>query len=432
MSMDDWEELSLRDAGVRLLDCVHKTPPAVGAGLPYVAIPDMKGGEIVLSGTRRISSENFTEWTRKTNPQPFDIVLSRRCNPGETAYVRPGMSFALGQNLVILRADGKRLFPPFLRWLVRTPQWWNEIDRFRNVGAVFDSLRLADVPNFRLLVPPRVDQTRIASILGALDDKIELHRRMNETLEAMARALFKDWFVDFGPTRAKQEGVEPYLAPELWSLFPERLDAGGRPEGWHECRLQDIVNVNPTEPLKKGIVAPYLDMAALPTSGAIPEQAVLRDFSSGMRFRNGDTLFARITPCLENGKTAFVQSLPESSVGWGSTEFIVLRATPPVPAAFTYLLARHKDFRAHAIQSMTGTSGRQRARNDAVTAYPFVNPNVEVWSAFGANIEPLFQRIRANGDESRTLAQTRDLLLPKLMSGEIRIQDAEKAAEAVL
>ena len=304
--------------------------------------------------------------------------------------------------------------------------------KFHAIGATMPNLNEGIIRAFSFLVPPRAEQRAIAELLSAFDDKIDLNRRMNETLEAMARALFKDWFVDFGPTRAKQEGMEPYLAPELWSLFPERLDTRGKPKGWHECRLQDIVNVNPAEPLKKGIVAPYLDMAALPTSGAIPEQAVLRDFSSGMRFRNGDTLFARITPCLENGKTAFVQSLPESSVGWGSTEFIVLRATPPVPAAFTYLLARHKDFRAHAIQSMTGTSGRQRARNDAVTAYPFVNPNVEVWSAFGANIEPLFQRIRANGDESRTLAQVRDLLLPKLMSGEIRIQNAEKAAEAVL
>lgn len=172
-------------------------------------------------------------------------------------------------------------------------------------------------------------------------------------------------------------------------------------------------------------------MAALPTSGPIPDPAIPREFTSGMRFRNGDTLFARITPCLENGKTALVQSLPESVIGWGSTEFIVLRARPPVPTAFTYLLARDPSFRAYAIQSMTGTSGRQRARNEALAAYPVTCPDAEVWAAFGLVIEPLFDRIKANGEETHTLAGTRDLLLPKLMSGEISAKAAEKALEAV-
>ncbi len=124
--------------------------------------------------------------------------------------------------------------------------------------------------------------------------------------------------------------------------------------------------------------------------------------------------------------------MPAGSVGWGSTEFIVLRAKPPVPDAYTYLLARDPGFRTHAIQSMTGTSGRQRARNEAVAAYPSVTAGIDVWSAFGAVMKPVFERINTNGDESRTLAQTRDLLLPKLMSGEIRIQDAEKTLEARL
>ena len=138
---------------------------------------------------------------------------------------------------------------------------------------------------------------------------------------------------------------------------------------------------------------------------------------------------ARITPCLENGKTAFIQSLTDDTVGWGSTEFIVLRAKAPVPAAVTYLLARDPAFRAHAIQSMTGTSGRQRARTEALASYPVSIPDEGVWLALAGLIEPMFDRIRANGEESRTLAQTRDLLLPKLMSGEIRVKEAEKIME---
>ena len=122
--------------------------------------------------------------------------------------------------------------------------------------------------------------------------------------------------------------------------------------------------------MKKGSVAPYLNMAALPISGPSPNEAVLREFTSGTRFRNGDTLFSRITPCLENGKTAFVKMLPDGTVGWGSTEFIVMRSISPVPPEYTYLLARDHTFRAYAIQNMTGTSGRQRARNGSTCLLP--------------------------------------------------------------
>ena len=144
--------------------------------------------------------------------------------------------------------------------------------------------------------------------------------------------------------------------------------------------LGEVVELNPSEPLKKGIVAPYLDMAALPTSGSNSDDAVWREFTSGTRFRNGDTLFARITPCLENGKIAFLQSLPNDSVGWGSTEFIVMRAASPVPPVYTYLLARNAAFREHAIQSMTGTSGRQRVQVDALAPYPLPCPSAAVWA----------------------------------------------------
>lgn len=429
--MSEWKTLTLSEAGVLLIDCVHKTPPATDSGLPYVAIPQIKGGEIDLANARKISIEDFEKWTQKTRSQAFDVVLSRRCNPGATAFVRPGMDFALGQNLVLLRSKGTYVKPEFLRWLVQSQYWWNQIEKFLNVGAVFNSLRCADVPKFELPIPPLDEQETIATLLGALDDKIDLNRRMNETLEAMARAIFKDWFVDFGPTRAKAEGRDPYLAPEIWELFPDALDDEDKPVGWGSGVLQDIVELNPKETLPKGTLAPYLEMAALPTSGSMPQAPVERALTSGTRFRNGDTLLARITPCLENGKTAFIQVLPSGAIGWGSTEFIVLRPIQPVPKSYAYILAREPSFRTHAIQSMTGTSGRQRARNEALAEYPVVIPDSTIWQAFSSIVEPLFERIRVNGEESHILTQTRDLLLPKLMSGEIRLKEAEKVVEEV-
>jgi type I restriction enzyme S subunit len=430
--MGDWPTLSLREAGVTLIDCVHKTPAAQETGFPYVGIPQMKEGWIDFESARRISREDFVEWTKKAKPQEHDVILSRRTNPGVTAIDKTGTDFALGQNLVLLRADGRRVFQPFLKWLVRTPNWWGQIDKFMNVGAVFNSLKCADVPKFELPIPPLDVQQELCVLLDALDDKIELNRRMNETLEAMARAIFKDWFVDFGPTRAKAEGRPPHLAPDLWDLFPAALDDEDKPVGWTTQQASDLFEFNPRETIRKGADAPYLDMAALPTTGPVPDAPTRREYKSGTKFRDGDTLFARITPCLENGKTAYVFGLGEGVVGAGSTEFIVIRSKAPVPVPISYLLARDLEFRRHAEKSMTGTSGRQRANAEAVMRYELASPPDDaVWRALGDLIEPMIARVIANAHEARTLAQTRDLLLPKLMSGEIRLRDAEKAVEAV-
>ena len=153
---------------------------------------------------------------------------------------------------------------------------------------------------------PLSEQRAIAHILGTLDDKIELNRRMNATLEAMARALFKSWFVDFDPVRAKMEGRDTGLPKDIADLFSDRLvesELGEIPEDWSLVPLPELLEVNPPRPLRRGEIAPYLDMANMPTSGHAPDSVIERAFGSGMRFANGDTLMARITPCLENGKT---------------------------------------------------------------------------------------------------------------------------------
>lgn len=145
----EWKVMTLRAAGVQLLDCEHRTPPPAEIGYPYIAIPQVKDGRLNLGDVRLISPEHFSDWTRKAPPREWDVILSRRCNPGETAVVPAGLECALGQNLVLLRADGKCVAPEFLRWLVRSPAWWQQIGAFINVGAVFDSLKCADIPQFQ-------------------------------------------------------------------------------------------------------------------------------------------------------------------------------------------------------------------------------------------------------------------------------------------
>jgi type I restriction enzyme S subunit len=266
-----------------------------------------------------------------------------------------------------------------------------------------------------------------------LDDKIELNRRMNGTLEAMARALFQSWFVDFDPVRAKLDGRPPTgMDKATADLFPDSFQEsslGCVPKGWKAVPLPEAVEVNPRRTLKSGSIAPYLDMKNLPTRGHSAEEVVERVFSSGTKFQNGDTLLARITPCLENGKTGYVDFLKEDQVGWGSTEYIVFTPKPPLPPQYGYLLARSDALRTHAIQNMTGTSGRQRVPSDCFEKFPLALPTPAIAGRFDELTAPLMGKIKNNSTESRTLATLRDSLLPKLLSGELSVAEASRNAD---
>ena len=167
-------------------------------------------------------------------------------------------------------------------------------------------------------------------------------------------------------------------------------------------------------------------MANMPTRGHSPDSIVERPFGSGMRFTNGDTLVARITPCLENGKTAYVDFLEPEQVGWGSTEYIVLRPKPPLPTEYAYCLARSSPFREFAIQSMTGSSGRQRVPAEALGHFNVVVPSDEIAAEFGKLVSPLFARANISSPNHEPSTGFRDTLLPKLISGELRVPDAER------
>lgn len=397
--------MSLKQARVALIDCVHATPSSVASGYPYIAIPQMTGGRIDFDDARQISAEDFATWTRKARPRKHDIVLSRRTNPGVVAPVSDKADFALGQNLVLLRADGSHVSPEFLRWLTTSPQWWGQIDKFINVGAIFNSLRCADVPNFVLPIPPLADQRAIAAVLSALDDKIELDRRMNETLEASARALFRDWFVDFGPTRAKAEGHPAYLAPDLWSLFPDRLGDDGVPDGWAIGTVRDHLE------LKYGKSLPARDRV----DGPFPVYG-----SGGISGTHNKKIAD--APAVIVGRKGTVGSLywEDSDCYPIDTVFFV---SPMISMSFSYELLA-----SLPLADMNTDAAVPGLNRENVYRLEVPRPPADVIRHFDAIVGDVRAHMRVNDQESRTLAATRDALLPKLMSGELRVQDAEALA----
>ena len=289
-------------------------------------------------------------------------------------------------------------------------------------GSALPYLTVKDLSRISVEVPSNKDQKAIASILGALDDKIELNRRMNETLEAMARAIFKDWFVDFGPTRAKMEGRPPYLAPDIWSLFPERLDNEGTPEGWRAGKLGDVAHqVGQTvSPETLDPNTPYIGLEHMPRrSIALSDWEGAGKVTSGkLAFRKCDFLFGKLRPYFHKVGIAPLD-------GICSTDIVVLNARERSAAAFVLVCISQDEFVAFTDRTSDGTK-MPRTSWGRMERYSVCLPDEAVLDAFNAITNPTLDRIVANIHESRTLAATRDLLLPKLMSGEVRVKDAEK------
>jgi type I restriction enzyme S subunit len=421
----EWQTLTLRQAGVTLIDCDHRTPPAAEDGYPYVAIPQLCGGRLDLSDVRRITPEHFAEWTRKARPRGNDVVLSRRCNPGETAYVPPDLEFALGQNLVLLRADGEHVYPPFLRWLARGPEWWAQIGKYLNVGAVFDSLKCADVPEFELRIPPLPQQRAIAHILGTLDDKIELKRRMNETLEAMARALFKSWFVDFDPVRAKAEGRDTGLPPHIAALFPDSFEdseLGEIPKGWNVKPVGDLAVVaGGTTPSTKEPAyweggmhawATPKDLARLSVPVLLDTERRITD--AGLA-QIGSGLLPKGTVLLSSRAPIGYLAVAEIPVAINQG-FIAMTPKEGTPSVFLLLWASvaHEE-----IVSRANGSTFLEISKASFRPIPVVTPSDAVMQAYEELARCLYERIAADERESGTLSAARDALLPKLISGDL-------------
>ena len=416
-----WDYVPLRECGKWLSGGTPRTNESKywGGDIPWITASSLHSFQIKTS-ERKLTSAGLENG-------------SRLVPKGSILFVVRGMSLktefrvGIAQNPVAFGQDCKAIIPNnrldslFLAYAIRG-KGEEILGLVDEAGHGTGRLQTDLLEKLAIPLPPLTEQRAIASVFGSLDDKIELNRRMNVTLEAMARALFQSWFVDFDPVRAKVDGRQPAgMDSATAALFPaafQESPVGPIPKGWSAQRLPDAVEVNPRRTLKAGVVAPYLDMKNLPTQGHSAEEVIDREFSSGTKFQNGDTLLARITPCLENGKTGYVDFLEDGEVGWGSTEYIVLAPKPPLPPQFAYLLARSDALRAHAIQNMTGTSGRQRVPSECFNGFHLAVPTPQVARRFDEFTAPLMERIKANAKESRTLATLRNTLLPKLLSGD--------------
>ena len=416
---------------------------------------DLPNRDRVVGSVPVVASTGVAGYHNEAKVSAPGVVIGRSGSIGGGQYVQEDF-WPLNTTLWV--KDFKGHDPRYVYYLLKSI----DFSSF-NAGAAVPTLNRNHLSNIKVNDLDEIEEKCVSEVLGALDDKIELNRQINQNLEQIAQAIFKSWFVDFEPVKAKIEAKQT-LTPALSqreredildraamcaisgktdaeldqlsseqrqqlvataALFPNEMvesELGLIPKGWEVKPLPEVMEVNPPCKLKKGTIAPYLDMANVPTNSARVANVVLRTFSFGSKFMNGDTLLARITPCLENGKTAFVDFLADKELGWGSTEFIVFRPKAPLPEAFGYLLCRHPVFRIFAIANMSGTSGRQRVPNDCFLNYKIVVPNSNIASFFGETVKAIMTAIKARDEEAHSLASIRDALLPKLFSSEINLR----------
>ncbi len=419
-----WEVRRL-DAVATIIDSLHKTPSYSDVGSPMIRVTDVQGGFLEISKTLRVSEEVFQEFTRRYAPQKGDMVFSRVGSYGNVSYARTDTPFCLGQNTALIspRINGR-----FLHLFLQSAEARWQIEQVV-VGSTQKTISLKSISALQIPIPPPDELEAIAHVLGTLDDKIELNRRMNATLEAMARALFQSWFVDFDPVRAKLDGRQPEGMDEATAaLFPDSFqdsEAGHIPAGWKVLPVGDVVTtVGGATPSTKEPI--YWE-------GGTHHWTTPKDFSSlqspillETNRKITDAGLAKISSGLLPSGTVLLSS--RAPVGY------LAIATMPVAInqgfiamkcndrASNYFILNWCQANMPEIHSRaTGTTFAEISKKDFRPILVTLPP-AEVMDAFTSKIAPIYAQITSNLKESCSLAAVRDTLLPKLLSGDVSLE----------
>ena len=373
-------------------------------GVPVVMPQQLGNNEIRLDGISRVGEQDRDRLARHVMREG-DIVFSRRGDVTRRAYITAREDgWLCGTGCLLLRLSHPGCDNRYLVRFLGLHEARSHLMRHA-IGATMPNLNQGILASVPVVLPSRKHQERIVEVVSAYDELIENNRRRIQLLDEAARLLYNEWFVHL--------------------RFPGHAYVSitdGVPDGWEKRSVADAIYVNPRDPVQDGARIRYVPMGALSTSGMVVDlsKSEIRTESTPVRFTNGDTLFARITPCLENGKTGYVNFLNQQEVGCGSTEFIVLRGREISPY-FTYCFARTPAFRGAAIKSMIGSSGRQRVQVSCLREFVVPVPFAHLREKFDQTCEPLFREITVLIRQNEMLAEARDVLLRRLMNGEISV-----------
>lgn len=415
---NEWTTKRLDELCAQIFDCPHSTPKWTDHGVLVLRSHNIRGGRLNLREQSFTDEETFEERSRRAKVGAGDLVITREAPMGEVCMVPENLRCCLGQRMVMLRADPRKCDGRFLLYSLQSPAVQHEIGTNEGTGSTVSNLRIPFLKALKIKCPPLAEQKRIAGILGALDDKIELNRKMNETLEQMARALFKSWFVDFDPVHANAAGRQPAgMDRATADLFPDSFvdsELGKIPKGWRVGTLDELVELRieriAATPAKDGMR--YLALENMPSrsldvSQFQPGSAVN---SSIIKFLEGDILLGAMRPYFHKVGLAFFDGITRSTTMVLSPKKCFLRH-------FALLHVFSDELIRYATTASIGTT-MPYVKWDSLAKYQIIIPGEELLTCFDEQVSKLVIMIGNNGNESRLLAEIRDALIPQLLFGE--------------
>ena len=393
-----------------IVDCPHSTPAWTDSGFIVLRNQNIKNGKLDLSSPSFTDETHFLGRNRRAKPSAGDIVITREAPMGEVCMIPNGLECCLGQRQVLLRPDPKIANSRYVLYALQSESVQHQIGWNEGTGSTVSNLRIPVLEALQIPMRSLKEQRAIAHILGTLDDRIEINRRMNETLETMARSLFNSWFVNLDGVPAENM---------------QESELGLIPKGWRIGRFGDVAE-NPRRSVKPEEIegaTPYIALEHMPKRCvALATWGVADGLESHKyKFKRGEILFGKLRPYFHKVGIAPID-------GVCSTDIVVI--APKSPAWFSYLLA-HSSSDEFVEFTNAGSTGTKMPRTSwpEMSRYAVALPPEAIAVAFDQKIRPMADKIISNIHESKALAQLRDTLLPKLISGEVRIRDAERLAE---
>ncbi len=447
-----------------VFDGPHATPKKTDEGPYFLSISSLENGKLDLSKSAKLSEEDFTRWTRRVTPVEGDVLFSYETRLGEAALMPEGLKACLGRRMGLLRPDTRKVVPRYLLYTYLGPDFQKEIRSRTNSGATVDRLSLKELPDFPIRIPPFSEQVAIAQILGTLDNKIELNRQINTTLEAMAQALFKSWFVDFDPVIDNALAAGNKIPAELAARAERRAQAAQSTASEQTHTLPAAIRQQFPDrfvftdtmgwvPENWG-VGTLLDQADL-LSGGTPKTDVQEYWGGEIPWASAKdvsqcadafliTTDKKITKRgLDKSATKLIDKYSTVIVSRGATtgRLAMFGDTFAMNQTCYALRSKNKNFFFQYCKTLDVTSKLVFSAHgsifDTITtstfkATPVILEDAALIKAFEQRVEPIFLRIYANLVQSAALSSTRDLLLPKLLSGQLRIPEAEQLVAEVI
>lgn len=408
--MEDWKEYKLDVVCKSIADGDHMPPPKVERGIPFVTISNIKNNRLDLSDTYFVPQKYYDALDSKRKPQMGDTIYSVVGTFGKPVYIKDNNPFVFQRHIAILRPDTSLLNPLFLYYTLLSPQFYRKAD-IMAIGAVQRTISLTSLRNATIQIPSLAVQKEIVSILKSLDDKIEVNSRINDNLEQQAQALFKSWFVDFEPF--KDGGFE-------------ESELGMIPKGWKVKEAQEVfeINIGKTPPRKEpewftesnddNVWVSIADMGSCgvfisDSSEYLTDEAIKR-FNIQMVKKDSVLLSFKLTV----GRVVIADTRL-------TTNEAIARFILPEIIYREYLYLYLKQYNYGNLGSTSSIATAVNSKT--IKGMMILSPPADVIKTFSINTKPLFEKIRILQQESRRLTTLRDTLLPRLMSGELKVND---------